>query len=349
VTATETATDLLIGTSPAFREAVALIDRIARYDVPVVIEGETGTGKELAARAIHYGSDRRDRAFVPVNCGALPETLIENELFGHQRGAFTDAHAALPGLVEVAHRGTLFLDEVDALSPRGQVTLLRFLQDQTYRPLGARVDRQCDVRVVAASNRSLDSLVEAGSFRADLLFRLKLMCVPLPPLRARTGDATLLAHYFVECLNRRYRRTAKHVGAALRAWLESQRWPGNVRELENLIHRLHLLSDRAELQPPEVDHGGAHVHVNVLADPQPAPADRESAPASDRAPACESLNYRTAKIAALAEFDRRFLHTLLERTRGNVTAAAKVACKERRALGKLIRKYGLRPELFKTA
>jgi two-component system response regulator GlrR len=339
VTATDTAADLLIGTSPIFREAVALIDRIARYDVPVVIEGETGTGKELAARAIHYGSERRDRAFVPVNCGALPDTLIENELFGHQRGAFTDAHAALPGLVEVAHRGTLFLDEVDALSPRGQVTLLRFLQDQTYRPLGARVDRHCDVRVVAASNRQLESLVETGAFRADLLFRLKLMCVSMPPLRLRHGDASLLAQYFVERLNRRYRRMAKHVGAALHAWLESQRWPGNVRELENFIHRLYLLSDRRELQPPDfVDAVSAPVHVD-------APAQTVE-PIS---PADVTLNYRAAKIAALAEFDRQFLHALLERTHGNVTAAAKVACKERRALGKLIRKYGFRPDSFKSA
>ena len=338
MTATETAADLLIGTSRIFRDAVALIDRIARYDVPVVIEGETGTGKELAARAIHYGSERRDRAFVPVNCGALPDTLIENELFGHQRGAFTDAHAALPGLVEVAHRGTLFLDEVDALSPRGQVTLLRFLQDQTYRPLGARVDRQCDVRIVAASNRSLEALVETGAFRADLLFRLKLMCVSLPPLRERTGDAMLLAHYFVECLNRRYRRVPKHVGATLCEWLESQRWPGNVRELENLIHRLHLLSDRAELRPPDIIDRGAATAPD-------APDTSDAAPVD----VCVSLNYRMAKVAALAEFDRRFLHTLLERTHGNVTAAAKVACKERRALGKLIRKYGLRPELFKSA
>jgi two-component system, NtrC family, response regulator GlrR len=342
VTATETTADLLIGTSPVFREVVALIDRIARYDVPVVIEGETGTGKELAARAIHYGSERRDRAFVPVNCGALPETLIENELFGHQRGAFTDAHAALPGLVEVAHRGTLFLDEVDALSPRGQVTLLRFLQDQTYRPLGARVDRQCDVRIVAASNRSLESLVEAGAFRADLLFRLKLMCVSLPPLRARTGDAALLAQYFVECLNRRYRRTVKFVGDALRTWLEAQRWPGNVRELENLIHRLHLLSDGAELHPPDIVDRAQDATPDVTSD---VTSDVEP----DVAPSETSLNYRTAKIAALAEFDRRFLSMLLERTHGNVTAAAKVACKERRALGKLIRKYGLRPELFKSA
>ncbi len=322
------ATQLLIGLSPNFRETVALLDRIAPYDVPVVIEGETGTGKELAARAIHYGSDRRDHAFVPVNCGAIPDTLIEDELFGHHAGAFTDARSALPGLVEVAHKGTLFLDEVDGLSPRAQVTLLRFLQDQTYRPLGARIDRRCDLRVVAASNRNLDALVEAGGFRADLLFRLKLMFVVLPPLRARAGDVVLLSRHFVDGLNVRYPRLQKHVSPSLEAWLESQPWPGNVRELENFIHRLYLLTEGEALEPPGYQNTSPH------ATPEPAVDD---------------LDYRSAKAAAVANFDREFLRKLLQRTKGNVTAAAKVARKERRALGKLLRKYGLCPERFKTA
>jgi two-component system, NtrC family, response regulator GlrR len=323
------AIQLLIGQSPNFRDAVALLDRIAPYDVPVVIEGETGTGKELAARAIHYGSSRRDHAFVPVNCGAIPDTLIEDELFGHHAGAFTDARSALPGLVEVAHKGTLFLDEVDGLSPRAQVTLLRFLQDQTYRPLGARVDRRCDVRVVAASNRNLDTLVEAGGFRADLLFRLKLMFVVLPPLRARAGDVVLLSGHFVDGLNVRYPQLQKHISPALEAWLQAQPWPGNVRELENFIHRLYLLTEGAALVPP--------------GDPHASSESRSPEPVID------DLDYRSAKAAAVADFDRRFLKTLLQRTKGNVTAAAKVARKERRALGKLLRKYGLCPARFKTA
>ena len=163
----------MIGHSPAFRNVLALIDKIAAYDAPVLIEGETGTGKELAARAIHYDSRRGDRPFVPVNCGALPDGLIENELFGHRRGAFTDARDEQAGLVSLANTGTLFLDEIDTLTPRGQVTLLRFLQDHQYRPLGGRTPQHVDVRVIAATNADLDRLVERGVFRQDLLYRLE--------------------------------------------------------------------------------------------------------------------------------------------------------------------------------
>ena len=320
--------DLLIGRAPALLEVLAVIQRIALYDVPVVIEGETGTGKELAARAIHYGSPRRDAAFVPINCGAIPDTLIESELFGHERGAFTDARSSLKGLVDVANHGTLFLDEVDSLSPRAQVTLLRFLQDQRYRPIGGRADRQSDVRVVAASNRNLEALVEAGTFRADLLFRLKLMHVHLPPLRARAGDATLLARHFVEVLNRRYRPQTKWITPAMASWIETQPWPGNVRELENVIHRHYLLTESSEIAPPDLPSASAvsppHTAETVV-----------------------NLHYRSAKAAALADFDRAFLRTLLANAAGNITAAARLASKERRALGRMIRKYGLRPDVFK--
>jgi len=322
--------DQLIGRAAIFLAAITLIERIARYDVPVVIEGETGTGKELVARAIHYSSARRDGPFVPINCGGIPDTLIESELFGHERGAFTDARAASKGMVEVANRGTLFLDEIDSLSPHAQVTLLRFLQDQRYRPIGGRVDRQSDVRIVAASNRNLEALVEAGGFRADLLFRVKLMYVELPPLRSRGGDAAYLAHHFVTGLNRKYAPERKRVTPALELWLEGQRWPGNVRELENFIHRRYLLTEGTDIGLPDV---------------QPL---RMEAPA-DVSSQTVNLVYRSAKAAALAEFDRAYLRALLAHTRGNIAAAARVASKERRALGRMIRKYGLRPDLFKSA
>ena len=322
------ASQWLVGRSPTFLEALALIDRVAQFEVPVVIEGETGTGKELAARAIHYGSPRRDRPFVPVNCGAIPDALVENELFGHQRGAFTDARTPAPGLVEVAHRGTLFLDEVDGLSPRAQVALLRFLQDQTYRPLGSQTERQADVRIVAAANRRLEPLADAGLFRKDLLFRLRLIAIPLPPLRERRGDAALLAGWFVQGLNRRYGGLPKLVTSRMVAWLEAQPWPGNVRELENLVHRQFLLAQGGELGPP--------------------PSGRATS-AFDELPAGQVLTYRAAKAAALAEFDRTFLDTLMRTSGGNVSAAARLACKERRALGKLLRKYGVRPAQFRSA
>src|SRR5919106_645401 len=169
----------MIGQSKAFLETIKLIAKIAVYDAPVLIEGETGTGKELAARAIHYQGARRDQPFVPVNCGAIPDLLIENELFGHRKGAFTDARNDQLGLIAHANSGLLFLDEVDALTPKGQVALLRFLQDQHYRPLGSRQEHKADVRIIAASNVNLTRLAEADLLRMDLLYRLKILFLEL--------------------------------------------------------------------------------------------------------------------------------------------------------------------------
>src|SRR5215813_10889060 len=173
----------MIGQSPRFREAIRLIERFARYAAPVLIDGETGTGKELAARAIHYGGPRKDRPFIPVNCGALPDALVENELFGHRRGAYTDAKSEQRGIIAHAQHGTLFLDEIDALTPKSQVTLLRFLQDQQYRQLGGSEVQSADVRIIAASNANLSELTAQGTFRLDLLFRLNIMRLTMPPLR----------------------------------------------------------------------------------------------------------------------------------------------------------------------
>jgi two-component system response regulator GlrR len=315
----------MIGRSSAFLAAVRRIERLAACDAPVVIEGETGTGKELAARAIHYGGRRRDKPFVPINCGALPEALIENELFGHQRGAFTDAAGAGAGLLRVAHNGTLFLDEIDALPPRGQVTLLRFLQDGRFRPLGASFEETVDVRLIVASNRSLEALAEQGGFRRDLLFRLCVLSLVMPPLRERTGDPVLLANYFLEQFAKRYCDTERRLESATLTWLNAYRWPGNVRELENLVHRGFLMSE------------GPDVHV----DP---PRSLTSKPAGDESTwptvlAC--MPYAAARLQALISFDRRYLTDLLRRTSGNVTQAARLAGKERRTFGRLLKKHHL--------
>src|SRR4029077_10830352 len=194
----------MIGNSPALLAALGLIDKIARCDAPVIIEGETGTGKELAARAIHYWGKRSVRPFIPVNCGAIPDALIENELFGHRPGAYTDARGEYTGLIAHAQHGTLFLDEVDTLTPRAQVTLLRFLQDQQYRPLGGGAACSADVRIIAASNGDLAKLTEGGLFRLDLLFRLQILELRLPPLRERPGDVTLLASHFLRICAERF-------------------------------------------------------------------------------------------------------------------------------------------------
>jgi transcriptional regulator with PAS, ATPase and Fis domain len=312
----------LVGQSAPFLAASRALARMARFDVPVLIEGETGTGKELAARAVHYQSARGHRPFIPVNCGALPEALVENELFGHERGAYTDARESMPGVIALAEGGTLFLDEIDALSAKGQITLLRFLQDQRYRPLGAFGDRRANVRVITATNQDLENLVERGAFRSDLFFRIKILFVSLPPLRVREGDATLLAEHFLDECAARFHEPRKRLGQKARAWLDSYHWPGNVRELENMILRECLMTDGSEL---------------VL--------NHEAAPAADRR---HSISYAVAKAAAIADFDRRFLREVLARSSGNVTRAAAEAGKDRRALGRLVKKYGFRSSDFRS-
>jgi DNA-binding NtrC family response regulator len=296
----------------------ALIDKIAAYDAPVLIEGETGTGKELAARAIHYQGARRDKPFVPVNCGALPDSLVESELFGHRRGAFTDARNDCPGLVEMADTGTLFLDEVDSLSPKAQVTLLRFLQDQRYRPLGAREQRRVDVRVITACNRDLEALAESGSFRPDLLYRLRLMQLRVPALRERTGDAMLLAEHFILTGSARFGKPCKPLDTASVAWFDSYAWPGNVRELENRVQQAFLLAEGS-----------------MVAVAEPA----RSAGSGDTHG--DTRTYVHAKNRAIAEFELRYLGQAMRTAGGNVSAAARLIGTERRHLSRLLKKYGI--------
>lgn len=306
----------MIGRSMVFRIADALIDKISAFDAPVLIEGETGTGKELAARAIHYRGTRRDGPFVPVNCGAIQDTLIENELFGHRRGAFTDARFDHAGLVELARGGTLFLDEVAALTPKAQVTLLRFLQDQQFRPLGGRHEEQTDVRIITASNCVLERQVETGAFRLDLLYRLKVLHLPMPPLRERRADIALLAEHFVRTSSARYRKPAMPFDPQTLAWFERYSWPGNIRELENLVQREFLLAEGERISVPAPS-------TALAAAPAPEPV----------------LNYRQAKSLAIAQFESRFLVNLIGRANGNVSAAARISGTERRHLGRLLKKH----------
>lgn len=199
----------LIGQSPAFLGALELIKSLSQCEAPILIGGETGAEKEMAARAIHYFGLRRDYPFIPVNCGALSDTLLESELFGHERGAYTDAKEAQKGLVAQAQRRTLFLDKVESLSLKAQAALLRFLQSQEHKPLGSCRLKQADVRIIAASNADLPALVERGDFRQDLLFRLNVMSLPLPPLRERPGDAERLAEHFLYQYSLKYRRSPR--------------------------------------------------------------------------------------------------------------------------------------------
>jgi two-component system response regulator GlrR len=311
---------MMIGQSEAFFAVQALIDKIAAFDAPVLIEGETGTGKELAARAIHYGGSRRGGPFVPINCGAVPDSLIENELFGHRRGAFTDARDDQVGLAALANGGTLFLDEIDALTRKGQVTLLRFIQDHHFRPLGGRSEQEADVRIIAASNCNLDQQTKIGEFRLDLLYRLKLLYLRMPELRSRHGDIALLADHFIKAGSERFGKPARPLDAATLAWFERYTWPGNIRELENLVIREFLLAE------------GAQISI-------PAPSGLL---ATDTAAAGSALNYKSAKSRAILEFEGRYLASLLKQANGNVSAAARISGTERRHLGRLLKRYSIR-------
>ena len=324
-TETETVTTVLtvqenlagiIGHSAALRCQIEKVRRFAVCDAAVLILGETGTGKEVFARAIHYASPRSFYPFVPVNCAALPVELVENELFGHESGAFTGAQRVRTGLIEQAERGTLFLDEIDALPMAAQAKLLRFLQESEYRPLGAGRAKQANVRVISASNSDLQAAVKSARFREDLYFRLNVLALCLPPLRERREDIPLLAQHLL------FRHTAKggrppctFTAGALNK-LMNYAWPGNVRELENVIERALALSPGDVMDESLVD----------------LPND-SAMPEGD--------SFKSQKARAIYEFEHRYLESALAQHSGNITEAAKGAAKNRRAFFHLLRKHNL--------
>ena len=232
------------------QQVKSLLARVAASPAStVLLTGETGTGKDLAAKAVHYNSDRATRAFVNITCSALPEQLLESELFGHERGAFTDARQQKRGLFETADGGTIFLDEIGEMTPTLQSKLLRFLEEKTFKRVGGLADVRVDVRVVAATNRDLEEEVKSGKFREDLFYRLQVMPIPLPPLRERQGDIPLLANYYIDRFNREFKKRVRGLSPKATALLEQYQWPGNVRELRNAIERAMLLIDHDTLEP----------------------------------------------------------------------------------------------------
>jgi DNA-binding NtrC family response regulator len=238
----------ILGDTPAIRRVLDLIARVAPSDANVLIQGESGTGKELVAQAIHDGSRRASAPFVAINCGAIPGELLESELFGHARGAYTGAVSSSEGLIREAHGGTLFLDEISELAPQLQVKLLRVIQEKQVRPLGSKHMYQTDVRFLAATNRDLKQALERGDFRADLYYRLNVINIHVPPLRERGGDIDTLAQHFIEQHSRRLGKRITGMSEDLRRFMHSYHWPGNVRELENLIERAVILADDNLLQ-----------------------------------------------------------------------------------------------------
>jgi two-component system response regulator GlrR len=306
----------MVGESPAFLDKVRCVPRFARCDAGVLISGESGTGKELFARAIHYLSTRADRPFVPVNCGALPENLVESEIFGHKRGAFTGATSDQVGLIREAEGGTLFLDEIDCLTPQAQVKLLRFLEDGEYRSVGSREILHANVRLVAAANADFSHIVRSGKFRQDLFYRLNVLALKLPSLRERSGDILLLAYDFLEKQAAIMRTRPKNLSLSALSRLLSHSWPGNVRELQNVLMRAIVLSDRDSIEISDLDlpEGGG--------------------PAEDQ-------SFRAMKFRVVWRFEHDFLSTVLRAHKGNITRAAFAVKKNRRAFWELLRKHKL--------
>lgn len=306
---------LLIGKAPVFSAEVKKIPLIAQSDSRVLITGETGTGKEMCARAIHYLSPRAGNPFVPVNCGAIPVELVENELFGHDAGAFTGANTAKAGLIEEAESGTLFLDEIDCLPPAAQVKLLRFLQEKEYRRLGSSKVRRADVRVITASNSTLDEALQKGQIRQDLYYRLNVISLALPPLRERREDIPVLAQHFLEKYSNEFRRETNTISPEATLRLISYDWPGNVRELEHTIERAVMFSESRLITEDDI----------VL----PVAGHRSED------------SFREAKAKVVEQFERAYIQRLLASNDGNISKAAQSARKNRRAFWELMRKHGI--------
>jgi DNA-binding NtrC family response regulator len=323
----------LVGDAPTFLNSIRHLPDMAKSEASVLIAGETGTGKELVARAIHYLSPRAGSPFIPVHCGSLPDTLLESELFGHERGAFTDARTQRHGLIIQAEKGTLFLDEVETMTLKAQVALLRVLQDKKFRALGSSQEQQADIRVVAATNAPLEQLVQAGTFRADLYYRLCVFSVHLPPLRERKRDIIALSHYFLK-KHAPAGRPELQLAPEAREALLAYDWPGNVRELESAIIRgIHLsqanLIEAKDLGIPSATESQPDLPVTIVS--------------------TEACSFKIMKQRMIETFEREYLNRLMREHQGNVSQAALAAGKERRELGKLLTKYQIDPKQFRSS
>jgi DNA-binding NtrC family response regulator len=303
----------LVGSSPAIRKVVQLIEKVAPTDATVLVRGPSGTGKELVARALHFNSARRERPLVTINCAALQESLLESELFGHEKGAFTGAVQSKPGLVEVAEGGTLFIDEIGEMAPGLQAKLLRVLEDGHYRRVGGTQENRADVRIVAATNRRLDEEIKVGRFREDLFYRLNVLSIELPPLRERAEDIPELVEHFLT--TRQIGPTRYRIQPEALAVLRQYDWPGNVRELANVVERAQILAEGHLITPDDLPEALVETEP-----PEPAgPEDPDH----------------------LRAVERRHVQDVLRREHGNKVRAAKTLGISRRALYRLIAKYQL--------
>jgi two-component system, NtrC family, response regulator GlrR len=308
-----------IGRAPAFLSLIEKIPRIAGCDAPVLLTGETGTGKEMCARAIHYLSPRANKAFVPINCGSIPADLFENEMFGHEPGAYTDARNTQHGFIAEAEGGTIFLDEIDSLPHVAQVKLLRFLQDGQYKPLGGTKYRQANTRLITASNQDLRKKVSEKVFREDLFYRLKVVSLFMPALRERGEDIVPLAHHFLETSAREYNRSVTSFSQQALEKLCSYSWPGNIRELENVVREAVVMAPDECVRAEDIQINGATEKTVVTG--------------------IDSL--KVAKAKMIEGFERNYISQVLAACGGNISQAARKARKDRRAFYALMKKYKL--------
>jgi len=318
----------MVGASPAMERVFETIRMVSKTDATVLITGESGTGKELVAKAIHRRSERSEAKFVPVNCPALPENVLESELFGYSKGAFTDARQDKIGLFQEANRGTLFLDEIGDLPVNLQTKLLRVLQEREIKPLGSPKNVKVDVRVLASTNRNLKELMAQGTFREDLYYRLNVISIHLPPLRERQEDIPLLAGRFLKKYSAEYGKEGIKLAPGVMDELLRNDWPGNVRELENSIRRAIILCR------------GPVITLSELGpEAQKACLDSED---------LKDLSYRDAKNQILERFNKEYLSAVLSENQGNVTHAARKCGLERQAFQQILRRYGIKSEDFRS-
>jgi DNA-binding NtrC family response regulator len=330
----------VVGVSRKMTELMNFVRKVASSEATtILIQGESGTGKDLIAKAIHYQSSRQDKPFVAINCSAIPETLMEAELFGHEKGAFTDAKAMKKGLFEVAHGGTLFLDEIGELSPFLQAKLLRVLEDQVIRRVGGVRDLQVDVRVIAASNRDLERAVREGHFRQDLYYRLAIISIFIPPLRERKEDIQPLVDFFIEHYNRKFRKSIAGLADETRRILLNYDWPGNVRELKNAIERAMILEEENALRPAYLPFAVSQPHAGVTA------FEFTSSPAAGGKPLEGGRWLPPLAIpeggTSLEEVERALVELALQQSGGNQTQAARLLDISRDALRYKMKKFGL--------
>jgi len=318
----------IVGKSASLQKVLKLVKKVSKTEANILIQGDSGTGKELVARSIHIHSERSHRPFVPVDCASLPENLLESELFGHEKGAFTDAHATRPGIFEYANGGSLFLDEIGELSFSLQSKLLRTLQEHQVRRVGGRRLLNVDVRVLSATNQNLEKAVAEGRFREDLFYRLNVIVLHLPALKERVDDVPLLANHFLRHFSKASPNEVAEISEEAMGLLEGYHWPGNVRELQNVIERAVSLTD------------------SDIIVPQDLPEQIRRVKTADVCPAPSGWNYKNAKKEWMEQFEKKYLSDLLKRPNGNISQAALEAQINRKTIHRLLKRHGHSEDLF---